>query len=383
MMPSAIEILNALPLTPNHKLDRKRLPEPSRENLTVVSPRDDLERQLVQIWEQVLDISNIGIDDSFFDLGGHSLKALQLFSEIKKIWHKKLLLAVLLESPTIAGLAKIIRTGNIPSWSPVVLLRPSENNSPLFCVHPLGGNLFDYHTLSKILDIHRPIYGLQPRGIDGKQQPIERIEDMASYFIQSIQTIQPQGPYFIVGYSFGGIVAFDIARQLTERGEKVAFLGLVDIRCPVIAEVATPFNEWIDIQLDRLQKLTIREQLNYIYEKLFKPKSQAYRDEVVATLSDLDLFTPELVKVLDCNVHAAKQYQPQVFAGKATLFWSEYQDWYIKKYPTLGWGDLVADGLEIQRIPGNHTTLMQEPHVRVLAEKLELSIAEAAKLVQS
>jgi thioesterase domain-containing protein len=86
--------------------------------------------------------------------------------------------------------------------------------------------------------------------------------------------------------------------------------------------------------------------------------------------------------VLDCNVQAAKQYQPQVFAGKATLFWSEYQDWYIKKYPTLGWGDLVADGLDIQRIPGNHTTLMQEPHVRVLAEKLELSIAEAAKLVQ-
>jgi thioesterase domain-containing protein len=330
----------------------------------------------------VLEIDNIGIDDSFFDLGGHSLKALQLFSEINKIWHKKLILAVLLESPTIAGLAKIIRTGNIPSWSPFVLLKPSENELPLFCVHPLGGNLFDYHTLAKILDIHRPIYGLQPRGIDGKQPPIDRIEDMASYFIQSIQTIQPQGPYFIIGYSFGGIVAFEIARQLTERGEKVAFLGLVDIRCPVIAELATPFREWIDIQLDRLRKLTIREQFNYIYEKLFKPKSQAYRDEVVATLSDLDLFTPELIEVLDCNVQAAKEYQPQVFTGRATLFWSEYQDWYIKKHPTLGWGDLVTDGLEIQRIPGNHTTLMQEPHVRVLAEKLELSIAEAAKSVQ-
>jgi amino acid adenylation domain-containing protein len=382
MMPSAVEILDALPLTPNNKLDRKRLPEPSRENLTVVAPRDDLEHQLVQIWEQVLDLKNIGIDDNFFDLGGHSLVALQLFAEIEKIWHKKFLLAVLLESPTIAGLAQVIRTGKTPDWSPVVLLKPSENKSPLFCVHPLGGNLFDYHTLSKILDIHRPIYGLQPRGIDGKQQPYERIEDMASYFIQSIKTIQPQGPYFIVGYSFGGIVAFDIARQLTEQGEKIAFLGLIDIRCPVIAELDTPFREWIEIQLDRMRKMTIKEQFDYLIEKLFYPKSQVYRDEVVATLSDLDLFTPELVKVLDCNVQAVKEYQPQIFAGRATLFWSEYQDWYIKKHPTLGWGDLIADHLDLQRIPGNHITLMREPHVQVLAEKLSSSIAQAAKLVE-
>ncbi len=382
MMPSAIEILDALPLTPNHKLDRNRLPAPSRNNSNVVSARDDLEHQLVQMWEKVLDLKQIGIDDNFFDLGGHSLKALQLFAEIERVWHKKLLLAVLLESPTIAGLAKIIRTGDTPDWSPIVLLKPNKNKSPLFCVHPLGGNLFDYHTLSKILDVHRPIYGLQPRGIDGKQRPIERIEDMASYFIQSIQTIQPQGPYFIAGYSFGGIVAFDIARQLTEQGEKVAFLGLVDIRCPVIAELSTPFREWIEIQIDRMQKMTFKEQFNYIYEKLFHPKSQAYRDEIVATLSELEIFTPELVKVLDCNVQAAKEYQPRIFAGKATLFWSEYQSWYIKKHPTLGWGDLVTDGLDVQQIPGNHITLMQEPHVRVLAKKLKSSIAEAAKLVQ-
>jgi amino acid adenylation domain-containing protein len=383
MMPSAIEILDALPLTPNNKLDRNRLPAPSRENLTVVSARDDLERQLVQIWEKILGINQIGIDDNFFDLGGHSLTALQLFVEIERIWHKKLFLAVLIESPTIAGLAKIIRTGDTPDWSPVVLLKPSENESPLFCVHPLGGNLFDYHALSKILDIHRPIYGLQPRGIDGKQPPIERVEDMASYFIQSIQTIQPHGPYFIVGYSFGGIVAFEIARQLTERGKEVAFLGLLDIRCPTIAAIETPFREWLDIQIDRMGKMTLKQQFNYIYEKLFNPKSQAYRDRVIATLSDLDIFTPELVTVLNCNVQAAKEYKPQLFGGRATLFWSEYQNWYIKKYPTLGWGNLVTDGLDIQHIPGNHTSLMQEPHVRVLARKLESSIAEAAKLAQS
>jgi thioesterase domain-containing protein len=159
-------------------------------------------------------------------------------------------------------------------------------------------------------------------------------------------------------------------------------LGLVDIRCPVIAELSTPFREWIEIQIDRMQKMTLKEQFNYIFDKLFNPKSQVYRDEVVATLSDLEIFTPELVKVLDCNIQAAKAYQPQTFAGKATLFWSEYQSWYIKKHPTLGWGDLVTDGLDVQQIPGNHITLMKEPHVRVLAKKLKSSIAEAAKLVK-
>jgi amino acid adenylation domain-containing protein len=380
MMPSAVEILDALPLTPNNKLDRQRLPEPSRENLTIVHPRDELEHQLVTIWEKILDIKQVGINDSFFDLGGHSLIALQLFTEIEKIWHKKLLLAVLLESPTIAELANVMRTGDTHDWSPLVLLKPGDRSSPLFCVHPIGGNLFDYYTLSKKLDHQGSIYGLQPRGIDGKQQPIDRIEAMASYFIQAMQTIQPQGPYFIIGYSFGGIVAFDIARQLTEQGEKVAFLGLVDIRCPVIPELATPFREWIDVQYDRMQKLTLKEQFQYFFDKVFNPKSQVYRDEVVATLSDLDIFTPELVKVLDCNIRAAKEYQPQVFAGNATLFWSEYQNRYIKKHPTLGWGNLVADGLDLQQIPGSHTTLMKEPHVRVFAEKLRLSIEEAARL---
>ena len=261
MMPAAFEILADLPLTPNRKLDRHRLPAPSRDSFTVAPPRNELERQLVKIWEKILDTPHIGIDDSFFDLGGHSLVALQLFAEIDRIWHKKLLLAVLLESPTIAELAKMIHTETRSDWSPLVLLKPGEHQPPLFFVHPIGGNLFDYHTLSKRLEIKPPIYGLQPRGIDGKQPPIECIEDMASYFIQAIQTVQPQGPYSIVGYSFGGIVAFDMARQLTERGERVAFLGLVDIRCPVIPPVGTPLREWIDIQFNRLRKLTLPEQL--------------------------------------------------------------------------------------------------------------------------
>jgi amino acid adenylation domain-containing protein len=382
MIPSVFEILEALPLTPNNKLDRKRLPEPSREKFIVVEPRDELELQLVNMWEKVLGINQLGINDNFFDLGGHSLIALQLFIEIERIWGKRLLLATLFESPTILELANAIRQEEYRSdWSPLLLMKAGIDRSPLFCIHPIGGNLFNYQILSRKLETDRPIYGLQSLGLDGQQQPLDRIEDMASYFIEAIQTVQPQGPYFLLGYSFGGIIAFEMARQLANRGEKVAFLGLLDIRCPSIAELDTPFREWIDIQIDQLGKLTFKEKLKYILDRIVNRQSKAYRDEIVATLSNLEIFTPELVKILDCNVRARENYSPQVYAGTATIFWSEYQDWYIDQHPELGWGKLVAEGLILQRIPGNHTTLMQEPHVQVLAEKLKFSIEQAAQLV--
>jgi amino acid adenylation domain-containing protein len=381
MMPSALEILDALPLTPNNKIDRQNLPEPSRQNIFGTAPRDAVEVQLVKIWERILNLKQVGIHDSFFDLGGHSLIALQMFTDIEQIWHKRLLLSTLFESTTIAEIANLIRDEeSTPPWSPLVLIKSGENQQlPLFCIHPLGGNLFNYHTLSEKLALNRPIYGLQAQGLDGGQQPLDRIEAMASYFIQAIRTVQPQGPYFILGYSFGGIVSFDIARQLTEQGEKIAFLGLLDIRSPTITDITTPFIEWLNIQIARFQQLTFKQHLKYFVDKIFYRKKTDYRSGVASALIDLNLRTPELLNILDSNIKAKQRYQPQPYSGQADLFWSEYQDWYIKDYPDLGWGNLITGGLHLQWIPGDHDSLMQEPHVQVLAEKLRLSIEQASE----
>jgi amino acid adenylation domain-containing protein len=371
MMPAAIEVLESLPLTPNNKIDRRSLPEPSRQNIQVTAPRDALELQLIKIWQQVLNIQQIGIDDSFFDLGGHSLTALHLVTEIDRVLHKRLLLSVLFASPTISKLAEIIRhQASEHNWSPIICLKSGGTKAPLFCMHPLGGNVFNYYDLAKKLQIDRPIYGLQARGIDGKQPPFECVEDMASYFIQSIQTIQPHGPYFLLGYSFGGIVAFDIARQLTAIGEKVDFLGLLDIRCPTILDIDPPFREWISTQIDRFRSLTLKEQIQYFVNRVLFQQSQDYRGKVVTTLSDLDIFTPELLRVFDCNAQAKRTYQPHRYPGKATIFWSEHQDLYIDEYPDLGWGDFITGGVDVQTVPGNHITLLEEPHIQVLIEKL-------------
>lgn len=377
-IPSAFEILDALPLTPNHKLDRKRLPTPSRENVPIIPAADEIEQQLVEIWEKVLDIRPIGINDNFFELGGHSLSALQLFAQIERRWNKRLLLANPIESPTIAQLAKLIHREEEPTTrSPLVLIESGGDRSPLFCIHPIGGNLFDYYNLAKKLAKDRPVYGLQARGIDGKQQPFDRIEDMASYYVQAIQTIQPQGTYFLLGYSFGGIIAFEMARQLTDRGCKVAFLGLLDIRCPTIPQLNLPLLQGINRHLNKLKELKLAEQLKYCIDTIFYRKKIEYRDELIATLSNLDMFTPDLLIVLDCNLQAKNDYLPQVYSGQATLFWTEDQSHYIDLYPELGWSDLVAGGLEIHHLPGNHLTLMKEPYVPALAEKLQFCIDSA------
>jgi amino acid adenylation domain-containing protein len=390
-IPSAFEILDALPLTPNNKLDRKRLPEPSQGAATFVPPRDELELQLIQIWERILGIQPIGISDNFFDLGGHSLIALQLFAQIEQTWQKRLSWSILFESATVAEIADIIRHEvDSTTRSPLVLLKSGQNQSPLFCVHAIGGTLFNYYDLVRRLGEKRPIYGLQAQGIDGTQQPLDRVEDIASYFISTIQTIQPHGPYFLVGHSFGGIVAFEMARQIAERGERVDFLGIVDIRSPHLAKDTMSLKKWLKFHASKLQELRFREQLEYCLDKIFyrisigtKGETEGYKEVMARKLASFEMFAPELLTVLDANLQAMKSYLPRVYSGRATLFWCEYQSLYIDRYPDLGWGQLATGGVETVAIPGEHLSLMAEPHVRVLAEKLQSCLDNAVTAAKS
>lgn len=383
-LPSAFEILTALPLTPNHKLDRNKLPAPSRKNIAVQSPRDEIELQLTQIWEQALGIQPIGIKENFFELGGHSLIALQLFAKIEKIWHKRLSWGILFESSTIAELAETIRqSAVVTEWSPLVLLKPGRSQPSLFCIHALGGTLFGYYDLVRQLGAERPIYGLQSRGIDGKQQPLDRVEDIASYYIKSIQIIQPQGPYLLVGYSFGGIVAFEMARQLAAQGELVDFLGLVDIRSPTLGKDRLSFTKWLNFHVSKLQQLQLKDRIKYCLDKILyrlsihtKGNTEGYKELMARRLSAFEMFEPELLNVLEANLQATKNYAPQAYPGRATLFWCEYQSLYIDRYPDLGWGQLVTGGVDPIHIPGEHLSLMSAPHAGVLAAKLNLAMTQ-------
>ncbi|NJQ98394.1 MAG: amino acid adenylation domain-containing protein [Hydrococcus sp. CSU_1_8] len=250
MVPSNFIALDSLPLTPNGKIDRlvlanspsfieEFISEEPAEALT--TSRDDVELKLTKIWQEVIGLKSVGIRDNFFDIGGHSLLAVRLFVQIEKTFQKMLPLSTLLQSPTIEQLAEILRQNeSSKSCSPLVTIQSEGSKPPLFCIHGGGFNVLIYRDLAIQLGADQPVYGLQARGLIDNE-PIEaRIESIAADYIQEIQKVQPQGPYFLAGLSNGGNIALEMAQQLQAQGQKVALLALFDCYGPNSIKLLPP-----------------------------------------------------------------------------------------------------------------------------------------------
>ncbi|MCP5003726.1 MAG: amino acid adenylation domain-containing protein, partial [Planctomycetes bacterium] len=282
MVPASFTVLEELPLTPNGKIDRKALPAP--ETLLTKkyyrAPRETVEFQLVRIWENVLDIRPVGIRDNFFELGGHSLLAVRLMSQIEQQFKKKLPLTTLFQNTTIEQFATILRKQAEPlPWSSLVAIQPKGEKLPIFCVHPAGGNVLCYLELAQHLGEEQPFYGLQSFGLETGQVPHTQVVDMAALYLNEVQTLHPHGPYQLAGWSFGGLVAFEMALRLQIQGKSVSLLALLDRPAPSTTQkylgpdynaqlLVKMFTEVdIDISLEHMKKLTPDEQLTYIIEQ--------------------------------------------------------------------------------------------------------------------
>src|SRR5262249_42788540 len=229
-------LIDALPLTPNGKLDRRALPEPDRDaaaRAAVVAPRDLLERQLVDVWEEMLTARPIGVTDGFFDLGGHSLLAVRMLGRIKERFGRELPLTTFFEGQTIEALADTLRrqVDTLPP-SPLVALQPRGARPPLFCVHPGSGQVLGFYHLARRFGPSRPVYGLQDPALYGEWGFDVPIERMAARYLAEIRAVQPDGPYHLCGWSYGGQVAFEIARQIAAGGGDVALLAILDTGAP-------------------------------------------------------------------------------------------------------------------------------------------------------
>jgi amino acid adenylation domain-containing protein len=377
MIPSIFLLLETLPLTANGKIDRRALPLPDRDSLepeaTFVAPRDGLELQLTKIWERVLGIQSIGTSDNFFNLGGHSILAVQLFAEIEKTCGKNLPLATLFHSPTIEQLAIILRQDRgSTTWSSLVPIESRGSKPPLFCAHAVGGNVLEYYPLAAHLGAEQPIYGLQSPGLDGVQTPVNRIEDMAARYISEIKTVQPHGPYFLAGYSFGALVAFEIACQLERQGEKIGLLALLDNASPSLLRIRPSWWQSLGIHLRNLHRLETAEQIKYITDRIvfrlmYQNKENSHKEFLLDRWATP--LPPEYLKVLDANFQAGEDYTGKFYPGQVTLFRSDVQSLEQTLHPDLGWSELVG-GLKIYDIQGHHNNLLKEPSVRVLAEML-------------
>lgn len=390
MVPSYYVMLPDLPLLPSKKVDRKALPRLKIQMWTDhddwVGPRDPQQCQLARIWERLFGIQPIGVRQNFFDLGGHSFTAVRLFSEIELVFGRRLPLSTLLKAPTIEGLAEVLKqTGYEARWASLVPMKTEGTKPPLFLFHAVGGNLLNYRELVQHLEVDQPVYGLQVRGLDGTTAPFTAVEEMAGFYLSEMRQVQPKGPYFLAGASFGGLLAYEAAQQLQRQGEQVGLVALIDS-----VHLHYDFQKagWSRLGL-QIEGLWDRfcfhsgnlwrgpERLAYIcerlriavghYQRVWRNRAWELAHEYLkATGRPLPR---TLYRVNDANYSAIKRYRPRPYPGRLTLFRSVELSVAHRHDVERAWRGLAA--LEIYDVPGNHVTSLSEPHVRVLAGKLE------------
>lgn len=390
MLPSAFVMLDALPLAPNGKLNRRALPEPSvlrsESDEGYVPPRDELESKLKMIWEEVLDIHPIGITDNFFEIGGHSLLAVCLFDRISKEFGKTLPLATLLQAPTVEQLAEVVRQEEpLLSSSLLVSIQPGGSKLPLFCVHGCRGEVLFYSHLARYLGPEQPFYALRAQGLDGKKKPHTRIEDMAADYIKEIRAVQAEGPYLLCGATFGGWIAYEMAQQLTTQGQKVDLLVLLDTfnigpaSPPIPADTSNPSVSSVSTPAPSRKSLS-----HYVRRSIYHLK----RGQLTWVLRNIlrkhvervtRVFTPPRKRyakdVQRAITKAVYNYFGQPYSGGIVYFLPGFRERVFRSSRT--WYRLASGRLDVYIVPGRHMDILKEPHVRIVAEKLRSCLDEA------
>jgi amino acid adenylation domain-containing protein len=389
LIPSAFVTISALPLTANGKVDRRALPVPESDRPDTahafVAARNDLELHLVKIWERVLGVNPIGVRDNFFELGGHSLMAVRLFNEIEKELGEKISLSTLFNVQTIEELSVLVapKEESATTWQSLVQIKPGDTESPpLFCIHALWGNILFYRDFSQYLETNRPIYGLQSKGLDGEQKPYDSIPEMAASYIKEIQSVQPQGPYFLLGFSLGGLIAFEIALQLQAQGQEIQMLTLIDPTCPNLASSSSEHRAFkldaslltkVIHHLQALGKLGLEDQITYIREKVHWNLTvgkvnffhKIYLRYIKKSINEL-----RQIDVVLANDLSRKVYVPDnLYSGKIILLKAEDPGIDGDDDSDPRWELLATEGIDIELVPGSHLNMMKEPNIRTLCAK--------------
>jgi len=395
MIPSVFVAMDKLPLTPNGKIDRKSLPAPaqlSESDRDFVAPQDQLEQMLARIWSDVLKVKQVGRNDNFFELGGHSLLAVRIVAETEKLTNVRLPLAMLLQSPTIAELADQLRRKNWkPSWSSLVPIQSKGSKPPLFLVHAAEGNVLLYRTLASHLGADQPVYGLQSTGLDGKSAINGKFEVAAERYVSELRQFQPHGPYFLGGYCLGGSIALEMARQLTEAGETVAFVGMIESfnMCAVQFPLPAPqrfVNRFVlnpYFHFRNLMTASGADRWKFFREKL---RVEVARVKVSLGMTWAKLtrsFAPnssesQHLKVADIYEQGLAEYVTKLYPGEITVFQPTGHLAGLSD-PSSGWEGVAQGGLQLVKLPNCPRASLVEPFVLELAKRMRGCLDSAAR----
>lgn len=366
MVPADFVFLKALPVTPNGKVDRRALPAPLAqvaEAENVIAPRDAVESQLVKMWEQVLGKRPIGVGDNFFELGGHSLLAVRLMGKVEKTFGRQLPLTALVQAPTIKQFAVLVRQDSESElWSSLVPLQAEGSKPTFFFVHGLGGTVLRFHELARRMAPDQPFFGVQAPGLNGERPCLKDVNQYAAYYLEQLLGVQPEGPYYLGGYSFGGLVALEMGRRLLEQGRAVGLMALVDTYPGVPKSTGSLLTTFLGLSFE--QKLAYA-----------KKRIKRYRKGVKRRIDLLSMPRP-LIEVREACGVAERRYVPQVYPGKIVLFRASEKALRGLDDAQGGWSQYAGAGLEIHEIDADHGNILNEPQVRYLAGALRASLEQ-------
>lgn len=379
MVPSFFIWLDELPLLPNGKINRKELPCPDtyRPDLPTarISPATPLESRLTHLWEKILSLPKVGVTDNFFDLGGESLNAVTLFSMIGKEMGVNLPISSLVENPTVRQLAEIISDPAChAAWKPLVPLRTTGTVSPLFLVHAEQGNILFYRPLLPYLSDNRPVYALQSERLDGKRFAVNSVGKLAESYRREIETVQPNGPYFLGGYSYGGHLALEVAKQLQARGETVSHVFLFDTIAPLTSKITVPMR-------------TMEDRARRIYHKILRALRKGKRAGSASYIANSWrhrtlrrgglLPSDKRIKYLMWNHKRIKaNYCPAPYSGDAVLFYTAERS----KRSLARWRSFLCGNLKVHRIPGAHVDVFKEPTLGALGALLDEELSDSTSI---
>jgi thioesterase domain-containing protein len=397
MVPAAFVPLDALPLTPNGKLSLEALPAPDAGTAIagrLDRPTNHIEVELIHLWEELLGVEVPSPHVSFFDLGGNSLLGVRLLSQIKRRLQCDLPVAALFADATIRRMATaILEQQQSPGQaSPIVPLHPTGSLPTLFCVHPSDRGIGVYFNLARHIGRDQPVFGIRDVGDD----PSRPIHEIASEHVQALRSFQPSGPYSLLGYSYGGMVVYEMAAQLEQQGESVAFAGVIDAPEPFLArkarrlsdaelivaraaEIAVNMGRSFSRPVEELNGLGLDEQYRYVTDALHaQDAAPRYLDATILR---------EECEMLSGRIASVDRYVPSgSFSGRLTILRASIVSDALEELltpltdegkRTLGWCAISSQPIDVHWIPGSHYTMRMEPNVRVLAERLRDSLAEA------
>jgi thioesterase domain-containing protein/acyl carrier protein len=312
---------------------------------------------IAALWERILDVSPVGLDDEFFDLGGDSLLALQIFHEIERATGRSLPITAIYDAATPRRLADLLEAGPTKSFSPLVTIRPGKTE-PLFVFHGVGGNVIELQRFGRLIDTDHPVIAVQAKGVDGADEPLDRLEHMVDFYLSALRARQPHGPYYFAGYSFGGLLAMELARRLRAENETIAQLVFIDTFAhpntfPTLARqivrVRTALNAFRTMpphQAFRFTMARLRGQADPINRA-----GQLFANNAVAAGATA------LRKVYDAGNVALLHYRPVPYAGKIVFLRARTSIFPIA--PARIWRNLV-EGIELHSVDADHDSMVRE-----------------------